>query len=575
MAMAKSNELVDTSKILPKTGDLEKHSSDSVGSKDDTAEDESKFPTGLALWSILVPVTIAYFLVFLDMCVVSTATPAITARFNSLVDVGWYGGAYQLGSSALQPLTGKIYSHFNTKWTFLTFFFIFELGSVVCGAAVSSPMFIVGRAIAGAGSSGIGNGAMTIISVILPRRKQAQFLGMNMGIGQLGIALGPILGGAFTQNVTWRWCFYINLPIGGALAILLLLFNIPEPVAKLPPRQVLGTAVKSLDLLGFMLISPAAVMFLLALQYGGTVHPWGSSVVIGLLVGAGVTFILFLIWEYRQGDGAMVPFAMLRKRIVWSAAGNLFFLLGAILVAEYYLAIYFQTVLHNSPIMSGVHMLPATLGLVLFTMLSGMMIEILGYYLPWNLAGSSMAAIGYGLMSMIKPTTSSSKWLGYQVLYGVGSGAMTSAPYIAIQNLVPPPQIPIAMAIIIFCQNMGGAVFLIAANSIFTNGLRKELQKNISEIGINPDVLLSTGLSSIRSLVSGDKLTAALKCYTTAINHVMYLGIGVSLATFAFGWGLGWVDIRKVKELQTIQENPVPSATNTKEDVDSDKSITI
>jgi hypothetical protein len=154
---------------------------------------------------------------------------------------------------------------------------------------------------------------------------------------------------------------------------LLFLFKIPEPTDKLPARQVLGTAIKSLDLPGFMLISPAAVMFLLALQYGGTVHPWNSSVVIGLLVGAAVTFIIFLIWEYRQGDGAMVPFAMIKKRIVWSAAGNLFFLLGAILVAEYYLAIFFQTVLHNSPIMSGVHMLPATLCLVFFTMLSGMM----------------------------------------------------------------------------------------------------------------------------------------------------------------------------------------------------------
>ncbi|KAJ5676565.1 uncharacterized protein N7477_002198 [Penicillium maclennaniae] len=568
--MADSKRATDKSMVLSEeTADIEKDASDDIVSKNRTADDESKFPTGLALWSILGPVTIAYFLVFLDMCVVSTATPAITQRFNSLVDVGWYGGAYQLSNSALQPLTGKIYSHFNIKWSFLLFFFIFELGSVICGSAVSSPMFIVGRAIAGAGSSGIGNGALTIISAVLPVRKQVQFLGINLGIGQLGIALGPIIGGAFTQNISWRWCFYINLPIGGVLAILLFFFTIPEPTNKLPPRQVLGTAIKSLDLPGFLLISPAAVMFLLALQYGGTVYSWNSSVVIGLLVGAAVTFVLFLAWEHHQGDDAMVPFAMIKKRIVWSAAGNLFFLLCAILVAEYYLAIYFQTVLDNRPIMSGVHLLPTTLGLVFFTMLSGMMTEIFGYYLPWNLGGSALAAIGYGVMSTIKPTTSSSKWIGYQILYGVGSGAMTSAPYVAIQNLVPPPQIPIAMAIIIFCQNMGGAVFLIAANSIFTNGLREELQKHIHEIGVQPDIILTTGLTSIRSLVSGDALTAALKCYTNAISHVMYLGIGVSVATFAFGWGLGWVDIRKVKQLQTIQANSVLVVPENKKDIDS------
>jgi hypothetical protein len=145
-------------------------------------------------------------------------------------------------------------------------------------------------------------------------------------------------------------------------------------------------------------------------------------------------------------------------------------------------------------------------------------------------------------------------------------------PYIAIQNLVPPPQIPIAMAIIIFCQNMGGAVFLVVANSIFTNGLRAELQRRFAEIGVNPDILISTGLNSIRSLVSGDKLTAALECYTTAISHVMYLGIGVSIATFAFGWGLGWVDIRKAKKLQAIKGD-APAASNT-EDVGSTEKTT-
>ena len=257
-------------------------------------------------------------------------------------------------------------------------------------------MFIIGRAIAGLGSSGIANGALTIISAVLPPRAQAQFLGINMGLGQLGLALGPVLGGLLTEYVSWRWCtsctkngmqkfprltrssirylgFYLNLPIGAAITPLLLFFRIPEPVAKPPARQVLGTAVKSLDLVGFALISPAVIMFLLGLQYGGNKYEWNSSVVIGLLVGAGVTFAVFLIWEHRQGDEAMVPFAMLTHRIIWSAAGNTFFVLASILVADYYLAIYFQAVHNDTPFLSGVHMLPTTIGLVVFTMISGVM----------------------------------------------------------------------------------------------------------------------------------------------------------------------------------------------------------
>ncbi len=179
------------------------------------------------------------------------------------------------------------------------------------------------------------------------------------------------------MRLTWgqllRVGFYINLPIGGVVSILLFFLRIPEPGTKPPARQVLGTAIKSLDLPGFMLISPAAVMFLLGLQYGGNQYAWNSSVVIGLLVGAAVIFALFLVWEYHKGDEAMVPFAMLKNRVIWSAAGNMFFLLSSILVADFYLAIYFQAVHDDPPFMSGVHILPTTIGMVLFTMTSGVM----------------------------------------------------------------------------------------------------------------------------------------------------------------------------------------------------------
>ncbi|KAK1812541.1 hypothetical protein LTR12_013079 [Friedmanniomyces endolithicus] len=220
------------------------------------------------------------------------------------------------------------------QWTFLTFFFIFEVGSVLCGAAQSSAMFM-GRTIASIGCSGISTGALTIITDILPAKAQAQVLGVAQGLGQIGLAIGPILGGAFTEYISWRWCFYINLPTGAVVGVLLSRSRIPEPESKKPAREVLGTAVKSIDLPGFALISPAVIMLLLGLQFGGNEHPWNSPVVIGLIIGAAAIFVCFLFRERRQGDEAMIPFALLTNKVIWSGAGNMAFVLASSLVADF------------------------------------------------------------------------------------------------------------------------------------------------------------------------------------------------------------------------------------------------
>jgi len=246
--------------------------------------------------------------------------------------------------------------------------------------------------------------------------------------------------------------FYINLPIGAVVGLLLILLDIPESTPKPPVMEVFGTAINSLDLPGFALIAPAAIMFFLALQWGGNQHAWNSSIVIGLFCGAAAVFALFLLWEHHRGDEAMVPFAMLKKRIIWSASTTMFFFMGVLFLGNFYLPIYFQAVKDDSALMSGVHLLPTILSQVLFAMTSGVLgksdpfsanplpgfsrmyfelqltsrtniVQSLGYYLPWVLSGTALTTIAYGLLSLVGPATAVHSWIGYQILFGIGCGA--------------------------------------------------------------------------------------------------------------------------------------------------------
>ncbi|KAF2194356.1 MFS general substrate transporter [Zopfia rhizophila CBS 207.26] len=479
----------------------------------------------------------------LDSSIISTAIPQITDEFNSLLDVGWYGSAYQLASSAFVPLAGKIYTLFPIKWSFLAFFTIFELGSTLCGAAQSSPMLIVGRAIAGLGGSGLMNGILTILAAILPPHKLPRVLGLNVSLGQVGMACGPLIGGALTEYATWRWCFYINLPVGAVVGILLLGLNIPEIKAKPPVREVLRKAVSTMDLFGLVLLWPAAIMFFLALQWGGNQYKWDSSTVIGLFVGAAATFAVFLWWEHRYGDNALLPFSMLRMRVIYSASATMFFFMGVMLTPYYYLPIYFQAVKGDSPLMSGVHILPSILSQVIVTMSTGTLIQKMGYYLPNVLTGTALTTIAYGLYSTLSLTTSAGKWIGYQIIGGAGNGAASPGSYIAIQNTVPRASIPTAMAILILCQNLGSAVFLTVAQAIFSNSLHSHIAKDAP--GVNADAILAGGARMVRILVSAQQLPAVLRAYSKAIDAVMYLGVGLGVSAFTCAWGLGFKDIRK------------------------------
>ncbi|OTA56069.1 MFS general substrate transporter [Hypoxylon sp. EC38] len=504
--------------------------------------------TGLPLAILMTGLSIVMFLVLLDSSIIGTATPQITSEFHSLQDVGWYGSAYRLASAVVQPLTGKIYSTLNLKWSYLAFFTIFEVGSLICGVARSSIMLIIGRAVAGIGVAGLQSGSLMIVATAAPLHRRATLNGSLIGISQAGIVMGPLIGGAFTTYSTWRWCFYINLPLGAIVAGCLFFVRIPQPKAPLGAAQSrVGALTKELDFLGFILLTGFSIELLLALEMGGDSYAWNSSVIIGLLCGAVVTLVAFLLWQYHKGDRAMIPFSVARKRVIWCGFLVYSFLMAALSNLSYYIPIYFQSVLNATAILSGVYMLPNIVAQVITCVSSGILVEKLGYYLPWSIVSIVLTTIGTGLMSTFDVNTSTGEWIGYQIIFGAGCGMGIQMPILAAQNSLAPSDIPVGIAILIFFQCIVSAVWLAVASAIFTNSLSALIPQYAPSVSASD--IIEAGATGIRNVVADDPvLRQVLEAYSKAIDNTFYIAIASLGASIFFVWGIGWKDIRRKKE---------------------------
>ncbi|KAK7979953.1 hypothetical protein PG989_012410 [Apiospora arundinis] len=512
------------------------------------AKEENPLPnreyvTGVKLGVIVAAVAFASFLMLLDTMIISTAIPRITDEFHSLVDVGWYASAYQFGSAAPQPLTGRIYKYFNTKWTFLAFFAVFELGSVLCGAAVSSPMFIIGRFVAGFGAAGISTGSITIVSCCAPLEKRPALIGLTMGFNLLGLVVGPLVGGAFTSYTTWRWCFYVNLPAGGLAALAILLLHIPEEEVKPKASTLLPRLHHHLDLIGFVLFAPAVLMLLLALQFGGQAYPWKSSQVIGLFCGAGATAIVWFFWNRHRGDEAMMPHSMISRRDVLASGIYEAFLMSAVFGAVYYLPLYFQAVNGASAMLSAVYLLPMILAQLFVAGAAGGLVSKIGFVIPIAVFSTVFLSIGTGLYSILQPASPTGYWVGFQILAGIGSGAGLQLAIIAVQAAMGDAELSSGVAFIIFTQALGPTITLTLFNIIFLTSLQSQIIQHAPQV--DPAIVVGAGATGFRSVVPPADLPAVLVAYANSLNHVFYLAAALAAACGIFLWGMGWHDLRQ------------------------------
>ncbi|KAI1130601.1 putative MFS multidrug transporter [Nemania abortiva] len=541
-----ADSVLNSSRTAPKPPEIAVNPT----SANDFGREDDEYISGYRLFAALIGIISAFFIVLLDFSIISTAIPYITTDFHSLQDVGWYGGAYQLSSAALQPLTGKLYTYLSAKRTFIVFVAIFEIGSLLCAVSTSSTFFILGRTVAGLGTSGLENGALSLVAGAVPLHKRPLYTSIVFAIGQVGIVVGPLIGGVLTQYVTWRWCFYINLPIGVISGLFLFFTHIPDETLK-PPFSfaLLRSIVPNLDLTGCALFAPATVMFLLALQWGSADYGWSSPTVIGLFAGSGVTAVLFCLWEWHMGGDALIPFHLVKRRIVWTSTIQNSFLFLTNFVGANYVPIYFQAVKGVGPSLSGVYTLPSILSQLISLVVSGALMGRLGYYLPFGVLGGATTAIACGLISTWHPNTSTAEWIGYQILFGL-RGIGLQVAVISVQHAVTPAQSPVAIAFLVFAQNLLAAIFVVAGNAIFTQTLRRQIP--ILAPSVSPEAALAAGggAEAVRALLPPGslELDGLLLAYSKSVNAVFYLLVAVAVVCFAAAWGMGWVDIRKKKE---------------------------
>ena len=526
-------------------GDVDVKDKDETLGREISRIDTSDYPRAFPLAMIAVALACSIFLVALDMTIVATAIPRITDQFHSLNQVGWYGSAFFLTVGSFQATWGKLYKYFPLKISFLMSIFIFEVGSLVCAVANNSTTLIVGRAVAGMGGAGIASGSYTIIAFSAPPAKRPAFTGILGATFGAASVIGPLLGGVFTDDLTWRWCFWINLPVGGlAAGIIFIFFRTPK--AARPQVAPLKEKFLQMDLPGTFTLMAAIVCYLLAMQWGGSTKPWSDGSVIACLVLFGLLFFAFLAIEYYSGDRALLQPRLLKQRTIAAMSAYIFAVSGCFFILLYYLPIYFQATKNVSAAKSGIDNLPLVFGASLFTIISGGLLTVWGQYVPLMALGSILASVGSGLIYTWQIDSHSNKWIGYQALVGIGLGLIFQIPVIVGQAIVTPSDLSSVSAIMLFFQTIGGALFISAGQAGFTNKMIQQLPIKAPTVDVAK--VIATGATDLRHVFSAEQIPGILEAYMIGLRVPFAICIACACLTFVLAFTPKWESIKgKVK----------------------------
>jgi EmrB/QacA subfamily drug resistance transporter len=499
---------------------------------------------------ILGALMLGMLLAALDQTIVATALPTIAGDLHGLNHLSWVVTAYILTATISTPLWGKLGDLYGRKKLFQAAIIIFLIGSALSGLSRDMSELIGFRAVQGIGAGGLMVGAQAIIGDIVSPRQRGKYMGYFGAVFGLSSVIGPLAGGFITQHLSWRWVFYINIPLGIiALAVIAVVLQLPRQRTR-----------HSIDFLGTALLGAGVTAIILLTTWGGTTYGWGSAPIL-LLTAAGLVLVIAFCWAEVRAAEPVIPLALFRVS-VFSVSNAIGFIVGFVMFgAIIYIPLYLQTVHAATPTSSGLQLLPLVGGMLVTFTVSGRLVSKWGRYKIFPVIGTAVMTLGLFLFSLLTPTTPLAVSSVYMVVLGLGIGCVMQVLVVAVQNAVPQSQLGTATSSSTFFRSIGGSFGVAVFGAIFNNRLAANLPKYLPPAALHA----VHGSNVSASPAQLDALPAAIHHgYVLAFNdslHVVFLiGAPVALLAFALTWLLKELPLRDRAYLAAGDEPPAGAA---------------